>query len=90
MSVLVLAGLMMAQAPAATPPPAAQPKKPKQICEMIEITGSRSKKRICRDENGVLDLGPGVSRGAPNAGMLHQAPSGTGEPLGQGATPGGN
>jgi hypothetical protein len=89
MSLLIIAGLMMAQAPSATQPPAAKPAKPQKVCQMIEVTGSRSKKRVCRDENGVLDLGPGVSRGAPNAGMLHQGQSGTGEPAGQGLTPGG-
>ena len=90
MSPFLLAGLMMAQTPAATQPqaPATAKKKPHQVCEMIEVTGSRSRKRVCRDENGALDLGPGVSRGAPNAGMLRQSPSGTGEPGGQGLTPG--
>jgi len=65
MSILFLAAMMMAQASA---PAAAQPeqpvtikKKPRQICEMIEVTGSRARKRVCRDENGQLDLGPGVS-----------------------------
>ena len=27
---------------------------------MREVTGSRSKKRVCRDASGRLDLGPGV------------------------------
>jgi len=66
MSMMFLAAMMMAQAPAAVPPqPAAAAKpKPKQVCEYIEITGSRSKRRVCRDENGQLDLGPGVSDSA--------------------------
>jgi hypothetical protein len=64
MSLLLVAGLMMAQAPAATQAPAAKPAKSKQVCEMIEVTGSRSKKRVCRDSEGRLDLGPGVSNSA--------------------------
>jgi hypothetical protein len=66
MSMMFLAAMMMAQAPAAVPPqPASEAKpKPKQVCEYIEITGSRSKRRVCRDENGQLDLGPGVSDSA--------------------------
>lgn len=44
-------------APATSPAPAAKPAK---ICEIREVTGSRSKKRICRDADGRLDLGPGV------------------------------
>lgn len=42
----------------ATPP--ATTVKPKQVCQMMEVTGSRSKKRVCRDASGRLDLGPGV------------------------------
>lgn len=68
MSMLLLAAMMMAQAPAAVEPaptrPAVQPavkEKPKKVCQYIEITGSRSRQRVCRDENGTLDLGPGVS-----------------------------
>ena len=34
--------------------------KPKQICERIEVTGSRAKQLVCRDSEGNLDLGPGV------------------------------
>ena len=74
MSMMVLAAMMMAQAPAATQPqpvPAQQPvakkQKPKQICELTEVTGSRSKRRVCRDEGGDLDLGPGVHSGTTGA-----------------------
>jgi hypothetical protein len=83
MSLMFVAALFMAQAPAATPPaapaPAAKPAKPKQVCEMIEVTGSRSKKRVCRDDSGVLDLGPGVSRMGAQGRINQQG----------GATPGG-
>ena len=68
MSMLFLAAMMMAQTPAAVPPAApaaaAKKQKPPQICEYIEITGSRSKRRVCRDDTGHLDLGPGVSNSA--------------------------
>jgi hypothetical protein len=89
MSALMLAGLLMAQAPAAVEAQRPSAEKKPQVCQMIEVTGSRARKRVCRDENGVLDLGPGVSRGAPNSGMFRAGPSGTGEPKGQGVTPGG-
>ena len=46
-----------ATVPATSPAPAAKPAK---VCEMREVTGSRSKKRVCRDVSGRLDLGPGV------------------------------
>jgi hypothetical protein len=63
MSIFFLAAMMMAQAPAAAQPeqPVTIKRKPRQVCEMIEVTGSRARKRVCRDENGRLDLGPGVS-----------------------------
>jgi hypothetical protein len=71
-SMMLLAAMMMAQAPSqspAQPAPAkqaAKKEKPKQICELIEVTGSRSKRRVCRDEDGNLDLGPGVHGGGTN------------------------
>jgi hypothetical protein len=69
MSILFVAALMMAQSPAAAQPGTAQPpaahkQKVAQACEYIEVTGSRSKRRVCRDENGNLDLGPGVHGGS--------------------------
>ena len=62
---MFLAAIMMAQAPAAVPPvgapaPAAKKQKRAQVCEYVELTGSRSKRRVCRDVNGDLDLGPGI------------------------------
>jgi hypothetical protein len=52
--------LLAAQAATVPATPQAQAAKPKQVCEMREVTGSRSKRRVCRDANGRLDLGPGV------------------------------
>ena len=91
MSLMLLAAMMMAQAPiaaeAAPAPPAqaAKKQKPAQVCEYIEITGSRSKRRVCRDVNGDLDLGPGVSNSAFGKGTLRQesgAPAPAGGPGG--------
>ena len=54
--------LLFLAAQAATVPatPQAPAAKPAKVCEMREVTGSRSKKRVCRDASGRLDLGPGV------------------------------
>ena len=93
MSMIFLAAMMIAQTTTDAQPEPAQAvvtkAKPKQICQYLEITGSRTRKRVCADENGVIDAPMGVAHGAPNAGMLHQAPSGSGEPPGQGLNPGG-
>ena len=63
MSMLFLAAMMMAQAPAAVQPeqPVTIKKKPQQVCQMVQVTGSRARKRGCRNADGQLDLGPGVS-----------------------------
>ena len=92
MPMILVAALMMAQAPAAAQPalpaPAAQPKakKPKQICENIEVTGSRRPQRVCRDEDGVFKLGSDVANSAPNAGMFHPPPPAP-QPVGLGGPP---
>ena len=86
MSMMFLAAMMMAQAPAqaqpvapAAPQPVAKKVKPKQICEYIEVTGSRSKRRVCRDDSGNLDLGPGVHSGTfgQDSGTGARAPGGS-------------
>jgi hypothetical protein len=71
MSMIFLAAILMAQTPAAVQPTAAAPvvkkQKPAQVCEYIEITGSRSRQRVCHDagtaanleEYGVSDSGFG-------------------------------
>ena len=66
-----------ATVPAAPPATAAKPAK---VCEMREVTGSRSKKRVCRDASGRLDLGPGVKDGTGDI-------SGRGAPATGGSTP---
>lgn len=74
MLTMLIAALAAGQAPAATQ--AADPsqaKKPKQVCEYMEVTGSRSKKRVCRDSNGNLDLGPGISNSLGTKGKIDQS-----------------
>jgi hypothetical protein len=81
MPMMFIAALMMAQAPTAVSPTAPVPpieikgkKKPRQKCEYIEVTGSRTRQHVCRDQFGDLDLGPGVSNAAANPGMMHSIP----------------
>ena len=76
MSILFFAAALLAQAspaaqPASAPAPAAK-KKSHQVCEMLEVTGSRARQQVCRDESGRLDLGPGVSDSAFGKGTLKQ------------------
>ena len=67
MSILLVTFLLAASEPASAAQPAQEPpvvvkKKPRQNCEYIEITGSRARKRVCRNADGELDLtGHGVS-----------------------------
>jgi hypothetical protein len=91
MPLLIAAALMLAQAPAATPPaqpaqPTEKKKKPKQICENFQVTGSYRPQRVCRDENGIFRLGPDVANDAPNSGMFHPPPPAP-RPAGVGGTP---
>jgi hypothetical protein len=84
MPFMIVTALMMAQATAAQP---AQPQehavkkaKPAQVCEYIEVTGSRSKRRVCQDVSGHLDLGPGVSDSAYGKAQINGSGTGSGEP----------
>ena len=78
--------LILLAAQAATVPamPQAATAKPKQICQMMEVTGSRGKKRVCRDANGRLDLGPGVKDATGDA---TRQDGSTGASNGGGSTP---
>ena len=58
---MFLTAMMMAQAPAAVPPavdpaPAAKKQKRAQVCEYVELAGSRSTRRVCRD----LEVGSSI------------------------------
>ena len=83
MSMLFVAALMMAQAPATVEPApvqtaAAKKQKPAQVCEYIELTGSRSKRRVCRDATGNLDVGPDIHSGTYDPNVSNQAPADAG------------
>jgi hypothetical protein len=75
MPMMFVAALMLTQAPTTVQPsePAVK-QKPKQHCEYVEVTGSRRPQKVCRDADGVLDLGPDVANSAPNSGMFHAPP----------------
>jgi hypothetical protein len=66
MSLLLAALLLAAPDPAVAATDAAQQpvtvkREPQQVCEYIEITGSRTRKRVCHNADGEADLMPGVS-----------------------------
>ena len=75
---------LAAQAATAPAMPQTATAKPKQICQMMEVTGSRSKKRVCRDASGRLDLGPGVKDATGDA---TNRDGSTGASAGGGSTP---
>lgn len=64
---LLLAALLAGQSPPASQPPVAvhvdqaKQKKPKPVCAMTEVTGSRFRRRVCHDQNGYDDPLAGVS-----------------------------
>ena len=70
-ALLLVSDPSLARQSAAQPvqPAQAAPKKKQQVCEYLELTGSRSRRRVCRDANGDLDLGPGVSHSAYGKGI---------------------
>lgn len=71
---ILLSVLMLAQAQAVSEPKAVEvAQKPKKVCQMIEVTGSRSKRRVCRDASGNLDLGPGVSNSGFGKARINQS-----------------
>ena len=81
MPIMIVAALVLAQAPpAAQPPKSDQPidvtqkKKTKQVCKVMEVTGSRMSQRVCRDEMGKFDLVPNVTDAADNPGIVHGIP----------------
>jgi hypothetical protein len=83
MSILLLAAMMAAQAPTAVQPaaPVAQKEKPKQVCESIEITGSRSRQRVCHDVGSRANLEEyGVSDSAFGKTGVHSGAAAGGAP----------
>ena len=77
MALMFLAAMMMAQAPSvasSVTQPTVKVKKQKvpQICEDIELTGSRAKRHVCHDAN--VDAGTllGVSHSIGGKGRIDQ------------------
>ena len=66
MPMFLVASLLLVQAPPAAPA-SQQPidvngqKKSKEVCKVIEVTGSRMRQRVCKKEGGDFDLGPNVT-----------------------------
>ena len=80
MTFAFVVGLILAQSPAAVQPQPVQPvlaEKPKhnKVCRSMEVTGSRVRRMVCRNEFGDLEAVPGVASGAPTSGMVHAATS---------------
>jgi len=68
MSAFFVVALMMAQVPASVPPANGQPvkvkkQKPKQICQTVEVTGTRVPQRICRNADDPAPMNQDVSDG---------------------------
>ena len=94
--IVILAAMLAAQAPAAAEAgQLGQPvqvtgiknKKPKRTCQLVDVSGSRMRQRVCTDENGISDRLPGVTDAAANPGMLHAQPGAAAEGGGLGAPP---
>jgi hypothetical protein len=75
MSILILAAMMMDQASAATAQaPTAKKQKPQQVCQMMQITGSRARERVCHEVGEATDLKQfGVSDSAFGKGTFQNA-----------------
>lgn len=64
-------------APAQAVPAPVKKAKPKQICETIEVTGSRSPKRVCHDERTEVVILPGVSNSGYGKAQIQNGGSST-------------
>lgn len=72
---MLLAAAMLAQAPAvAQPAQTAAKKKPAQVCEMVEVIGSRRPLKVCHDKDAPAQADAAVNDAMPNPGMFHQVP----------------
>ena len=70
---LIIAAMMLAQAPvAAAPVQPAVKKKPDQICQYIEVTGSHQRQKVCHDKGAQAEASTDIAD-AP-AGMLKAQP----------------
>ena len=96
MIVLIAAMVAAQQAPAAVEPaPAPAPvevvgnkKKRKQHCQLIDVSGSRMRQRVCTDDSTMASAGPNVTDDGTNPGMVHAMPgAAVGAPGGMGSPP---
>jgi hypothetical protein len=79
--IMFVAAAMLAQAP--TAPASVQAvakKKPAQVCETVEVTGSRRTLRVCHDKDAPQQIDPAVADAMPNPGMFHQVPATSNQP----------
>jgi hypothetical protein len=91
---ILLALMATAQGPAAAPAPVPSApvtvtgdKKPKRVCQLVDVSGSRMRQRVCKDEQGVEVGGTvHISDAASNPGMFKATPGPAGSSLG-GASP---
>ena len=74
--IILLAAMLATQQPAAADGADlhAVVKKPKDACAYIEVSGSRMRKRVCSDANGMAERDPGVTDSLANPGMAHAMP----------------
>ena len=83
---MLIAALMLAQAPTvgATAQPVAK-KKPEQVCQYIDVTGSHQRQRVCHDKD-TATADQDMDFGNAPAGMIRAMPSGA-APTGVGTPP---
>lgn len=84
MPMMFVAAMMVAQT-AAQPAPIVVNKKKDQVCELVDVSGSRMRQKVCHDR-GSPATDPNSETAASNAGMFH-APPPAAAPGGVGAPP---
>ena len=72
MPMIFVAAVMLAQA-AAQPAPIVVNKKKEQVCEYVDVSGSRMRQRVCHDR-GAAPANHDAEAATGNAGMFHAAP----------------
>jgi len=70
---LIIAAMMLAQAPVAAATAQPVPKKPDQVCQYMEVTGSHQRQKVCHDKSAPAEPGLDFSSDAP-AGMFKEHP----------------
>jgi hypothetical protein len=92
--IVLIAAVLAAQDPAAVQPTPApvevvgNKKKRKQHCQLIDVSGSRMRQRVCTDDSTMASAGPNVTDDGTNPGMVHAMPgAAVGAPGGMGSPP---